>query len=74
MDRFSKKSVSEVGDWLEEQNMPSEVIEIFKGMGECSMVTCDGTSCTWSCRDVMCVQIVDHEPICQFSCGVKPLS
>ena len=53
MDRYSKKSVREVGDWLEEQNMPTEVIEIFKGMGKCLMVTCDESACTWPCWDIM---------------------
>lgn len=40
MERLSKKTVSELSDWLEEQKVPAEVIESFQGMGKYAVMTC----------------------------------
>ena len=38
MERFSKKTVIKLCEWLAEQNVPMEVIESFEGMDKCSVM------------------------------------
>ena len=40
MERLSKKTVSKLSNWLEEQKAPTEVTESFQGMDKYAVMTC----------------------------------